>query len=102
MMIINLPNQFDLTIPFFIYWSIVFFNMNVERLNIYKRLRDFKVPSTVLDNIFSEEDDIKILEDAFRALVEDGFKEDDAAKEISKMIFKELDLSVDDYQEDEK
>ena len=76
--------------------------MDVERLNIYKRLRDFKVPSTVLDNIFSEENDIKILENAFRALVEDGFKEDDAAKEISKMIFKELDLSVEDHLEDEK
>ena len=76
--------------------------MNVERLNIYKRLRDFKVPSTVLDNIFSEENDIKILENAFRALVEDGFKEDDAAKEISKMIFKELDFSVEDYSDDEK
>lgn len=76
--------------------------MDVERLNIYKRLRDFKVPSTVLDNIFSEENDVKILENAFRALVEDGFKEDDAAKEISKMIFKELDFSVEDYLEDEK
>ena len=76
--------------------------MDLERLNIYKRLRDFKVPSTVLDNIFSEENDVKILENAFRALVNDGFKEDDAAKEISKMIFKELDLSVEDYQEDEK
>ena len=76
--------------------------MDVERLNIYKRLRDFKVPSTVLDNIFSEENDIKILENAFKALVEDGFKEDDAAKEISKMIFKELDLTVEDYSDDEK
>ena len=76
--------------------------MDVKRLNIYKRLRDFKVPSTVLDNIFSEENDIKILENAFSALVEDGFKEDDAAQEISKMIFKELDLSVDDYSDDEK
>ena len=76
--------------------------MDVERLNIYKRLRDFKVPSTVLDNIFSEENDVKILENAFRALLEDGFKEDDAAKEISKMIFKELDLSLEDYLEDEK
>ena len=76
--------------------------MDVERLNIYKRLRDFKVPSTVLDNIFSEENDIKILENAFSALVQDGFKEDDAAKEISKMIFKELYLSVDDYSDDEK
>ena len=76
--------------------------MDVKRLNIYKRLRDFKVPSTVLYNIFSEKNDVKILENAFRALVEDGFKEDDAAKEISKMIFKELDLSIEDYQEDEK
>ena len=76
--------------------------MDVERLNIYKRLRDFNVPSTVLDNIFSEEMDIKILENAFRALLKDGFKEDDAAKEISKMIFKELDISVEDYLEDEK
>ena len=76
--------------------------MDVKRLNIYKRLRDFKVPSTILDNIFSEENDVEILENAFRALVEDGFKEDDAAKEISKMIFKELDLSVEDYLEDEK
>ena len=76
--------------------------MDVKRLNIYKRLRDFKVPSSVLDNIFSEENDIKILENAFSALVKDGFKEDDAAKEISKMIFKELDLSTDDYSDDEK
>ena len=76
--------------------------MDVKRLNIYKRLRDFKVPTTVLDNIFSEENDVIILENAFRSLVEDGFKEDDAAKEISKMIFKELDLSVEDYLEDEK
>ena len=60
------------------------------------------MPSTVLDNIFSEENDIKILENAFRALIEDGFKEDDAAKEISKMIFKELDISVEDYLDDEK
>ena len=76
--------------------------MDVKRLNIYKRLRDFKVPSTVLDNIFSDEDDIKILENAFKALVKDGFKEDDAAKEISKVISKELDLSLEDYQEEEK
>ena len=76
--------------------------MDVNRLNIYKRLRDFKVPSTVLDNIFSDEQDIKILENAFIALVEDGFKEDDAAKKISKMIFKELDLQTDDYSDDEK
>ena len=76
--------------------------MDLERLNIYERLRDFKVPSIVLDSIFSEEDDILILEGAFNALINDGFKEDQAAKEISKMIFKELDIDPDQSSVDEK
>ena len=76
--------------------------MDVERLNIYRRLRDFKVPATVLDDIFSSEKDSLILLEAFRALKKDGFKDDQAADEISKMIFKELDLFIEDYQEDEK
>ena len=70
--------------------------MDVKRFNIYKRLRDFKVPSPVLDDIFSNEEDISVLEGAFSALIDDGFSEDKAAEEISKMIFKELD--IDPYQ----
>jgi len=70
--------------------------MDVKRLNIYKRLRDFKVPSPILDDIFSNEEDIIVLEGAFSALIDDGFSEDKAAEEISKMIFKELD--IDPYQ----
>ncbi len=66
--------------------------MDIERLNIYRRLRDFKVPVTVLDKIFSSEDDSNILISAFKALIKDGFREDQAAKEISKMIFKELNI----------
>tara|TARA_Y100000814_G_scaffold89970_1_gene61211 strand:- start:374 stop:604 length:231 start_codon:yes stop_codon:yes gene_type:complete len=66
--------------------------MDVVRLNMYERLRDFKVPTTVLDNIFSDEKDLAVLEDAFNALLNDGFREDEAAEEISKMIFKELDI----------
>ena len=76
--------------------------MDVERLNIYERLRDFKVPSTVLDSIFGDEKDLNILEKAFNALIDDGFKEDDAAQEISKMIFKELDIEPDQSFDDEK
>tara|TARA_B100001250_G_scaffold100554_1_gene84560 strand:- start:3503 stop:3733 length:231 start_codon:yes stop_codon:yes gene_type:complete len=76
--------------------------MDVERLNIYERLRDFKVPSTVLDSIFADEKDLNILEKAFNALIDDGFKEDDAAQEISKMIFKELDIEPDHSFDDEK
>ncbi len=76
--------------------------MDVQRLNIYERLRDFKVPSSILDEIFSEEKDLKILEDAYSALVDDGFREDDSAKEISKMVFKELDIDPDQSLTDEK
>ena len=76
--------------------------MDVQRLNIYERLRDFKVPSSVLDDIFSNEKDLSILEDAFSALIDDGFSEDRAAEEISKMIFKELDIDPDQSFTDEK
>ena len=76
--------------------------MDVTRLNIYKRLRDFKVPSSVLDDIFSNDEDLKILEDAFLAIVEDGFSEDESAEQISKMILKELDIDPDQSLTEEK
>ena len=66
--------------------------MNSKRLALYQRLRDFKIPSAVLDAIFEKDEDLKILENAFDALVKDGFKEDEAAEDISKMIFNELDI----------
>ena len=76
--------------------------MDLQRLNIYERLRDYKVPSTVLDSIFSDEKDLNILEEAFNALLNDGFKEDEAAEEISKMIFKELNIDPDQSMTEEK
>ena len=51
---------------------------------------------------FSDVKDLKILEDAFSALVDDGFSEDGAAEKISKMIFKELDIDQDQLLNDEK
>ena len=74
----------------------------MKRLNIYERLRDFKVPSSILDDIFSNEEDISVLEGAFSALIDDGFSEDKAAEEISKMIIKELDTDPDQSFTDEK
>jgi len=76
--------------------------MEIERLNIYKRLRDFKVPATVLDNIFSEKEDLNILVDAFNSLVNDGYKEDQAAEKISIMIFNELDIEPDHSMDEGK
>ena len=76
--------------------------MNITRLNIYKRLRDFKVPSSILDEIFSNDKDLKILEDAFSALVDDGFSEVESAENISKLILKELDIDPDQSLTEEK
>ena len=76
--------------------------MDANRVNIYYRLRDFGVPSTVLDNIFKDNSDAQVLINAFEALLEDGHSEDESAKEISEMIFKELDIVPDQSIEVEK
>ena len=46
--------------------------------------------------------DLNILEEAFNALLDDGFREDEAAEEISKMIFKELNIDPDQSMTEEK
>ena len=74
--------------------------MDVERINIYRRLRDFKVPATVLDNIFSSDKDSLVLVEAFRSLIKGGYKGDQAADEISKMIFKELQIDPDHLKDE--
>ncbi len=76
--------------------------MDANRVNVYNRLRDFGVPSTVLDNIFKDDRDAQVLINAFEALLEDGHSKDESAKEISEMIFKELDIAPDQSIEVEK
>ena len=76
--------------------------MDANRVNVYNRLRDFGVPSTVLDNIFKDNSDAQVLINAFEALLEDGYSKDESAKEISEMIFKELDIVPDQSIEVEK
>ena len=76
--------------------------MDIQRINLYERLRDFKVPFSVLDKIFSKEEDCKILLEAFNSLTNDGYKEDIAADKISKMIFKELNIEPDYSMDEEK
>ena len=76
--------------------------MDANRINVYNRLRDFGVPSTVLDNIFKDYSAAQILINAFEALIQDGHSEDESAKEISEMIFKELDIVPDQSIEVEK
>ena len=63
--------------------------MEIEKLNIYKRLRDFNVPASVLDDIFANEQDLDVLIKGWYNLQESGLKDDEIASKISELIFKE-------------
>ena len=76
--------------------------MDLPRINMYERLRDFFVPSAVLDDIFSKEDDIIILEDAWSSLLGDGLSEDETAQKIAELLFKETEIDPDQGLEEEE
>ena len=75
--------------------------MDIDRMNIYTRLRDHFIPSAVLDEIFNNEEDIQTLEKAFKSLLEDGLTEDYAADRIAKLVFKETGIEPDYGLEEE-
>ena len=64
--------------------------MEIEKLNIYKRLRDFNVSAAVLDDIFANEQDLDVLIKGWYDLQESGLKDDEIASKISELIFKEI------------
>ena len=66
--------------------------MEIEKLNIYKRLRDFNVPATVLDDIFAEKQDLDILIKGWHDLQEAGLNDDEIAGKISGLILSEIDF----------
>ena len=57
---------------------------------MYQRLRDFNVPAAVLDEIFSNENDLKTMEKSWLELKESGMKDDEIAASISKIIIDEI------------
>tara|TARA_B110000014_G_C19839287_1_gene435104 strand:- start:275 stop:511 length:237 start_codon:yes stop_codon:yes gene_type:complete len=64
--------------------------MEMSILNMYQRLRDYHVPLQVLDEIFSNESDLKILSDSWKALENGGLIGDEVAEEMSAAILDEL------------
>ena len=76
--------------------------MDIERYNAYEHLRDFKVPATVLDNIFSTEEDQQVLMEAWNALIQDGYSQDETAKKIAELIFQDLDIDPNHSSDVEK
>ena len=75
--------------------------IDIKRYNIYEHLRDFGVPASVLDTVFENDDDAKVLIDAWQALIGDGNSEDEASKHISEIIFKELEIEDPYYSDDD-
>ena len=76
--------------------------MDYKKINMYNRLRDHFGPSSILDDIFRSQNDIKTLETAYDSLVKDGFTEDSAAKEIADLVFKETGIDPDYGFEEEE
>tara|TARA_Y100001968_G_scaffold283971_1_gene282961 strand:- start:141 stop:371 length:231 start_codon:yes stop_codon:yes gene_type:complete len=64
--------------------------MEIKNINMYQRLRDFNVPAAVLDEIFSNENDLKTMEKSWLELKENGMKDDEIAASISKIIIDEI------------
>ena len=64
--------------------------MEILILNMYQRLRDYHVPVQVLDEIFSNESDLKTLSDSWKALEGGGLMGDEIAEEVSAVILDEL------------
>lgn len=75
--------------------------MKIKKLNMYQRLRDFRVPAAVLDEIFSHESDLAVLSTAWKELKKTGVSEDEVANSIAEQIFKDLKIEP-DQEPDEK
>ena len=66
--------------------------VKIKNIDRYQRLRDFHVPISVLDDIFGNQDNLSILNTAWDALIKEGCKGDNIAKEISQLIFRDLNI----------
>ncbi len=62
---------------------------------MYQRLRDFEVPSVILDEIFADEGDLEVLETNWQELEKNGLNGDEIASEVANIIFEQLDITPD-------
>lgn len=69
--------------------------MDLIKLNMYQRLRDFDVPTVILDEIFADEGNLEILETNWQELEKNGMNGDEIASEVANMIFEQLDITPD-------
>ena len=80
----------------------VVYDMDLIKLNMYQRLRDFQVPVEILDEIFTDEGDLKVLETNWKDLENNDMNGDEIAAEVAKMIFEQLNIKPDQFTDEKE
>ena len=78
----------------------VVYDMDLIKLNMYQRLRDFQVPVEILDEIFTDEGDLEVLETNWKDLENNDMNGDEIAAEVAKMIFEQLNIKSDQFTDE--
>ena len=80
----------------------VVYDMDLIKLNMYQRLRDFQVPIEILDEIFTDEGDLEVLETNWKDLENNDMNGDEIAAEVAKMIFEQLNIKPDQFTDEKE
>ncbi len=80
----------------------VVYDMDLIKLNMYQRLRDFQVPAEILDEIFTDEGDLEVLETNWKDLENNDMNGDEIAAEVAKMIFEQLNIKPDQFTDEKE
>ena len=80
----------------------VVYDMDLIKLNMYQRLRDFQVPVEILDEIFTDEGDLEALETNWKDLENNDMNGDEIAAEVAKMIFEKLNIKPDQFTDEKE
>ena len=80
----------------------VVYDMDLIKLNMYQRLRDFQVPAEILDEIFTNEGDLEVLETNWKDLENNDMNGDEIAAEVAKMIFEQLNIKPDQFTDEKE
>ena len=80
----------------------VVYDMDLIKLNMYQRLRDFQVPVEILDEIFTDEGDLEVLETNWKDLENNDMNGDEIAAEVAKMIFEQLNIKSDQFTDEKE
>ena len=76
--------------------------MDLVKLNMYQRLRDFEVPAVILDEIFADEGNLEVLETNWKDLKNNDMTGDEIAGAVATMIFEQLDIRPDQFTDEKE